>query len=54
MIKPLERTGTWQTYSMADGLAGMRCACWKRARLSALMNMTAASPQYVALPPLTS
>ena len=24
MIKPLERTGTWQTYSMADGLAGMR------------------------------
>ena len=24
MIKPLDRTGTWQTYSMADGLAGMR------------------------------
>ena len=24
MIKPLERTGTWQTYSMADGLAGIR------------------------------
>ncbi len=24
MIKPLERTGTWQTYSMADGLAGVR------------------------------
>ena len=24
MIKPLERTGTYQTYSMADGLAGVR------------------------------
>ncbi len=24
MIKPLDRTGTWRTYSMADGLAGMR------------------------------
>ena len=24
MIKPLERTGTWRTYSMADGLAGVR------------------------------
>ena len=24
MIKPLERTGTYRTYSMADGLAGMR------------------------------
>ena len=24
MIRSLERTGTWQTYSMADGLAGMR------------------------------
>ena len=24
MIKPLEHTGTYQTYSMADGLAGMR------------------------------
>ena len=24
MIKPLDRTGTWQTYSMADGLAGVR------------------------------
>ena len=24
MIKPLERTGTWRTYSIADGLAGMR------------------------------
>ena len=24
MTKPLERTGTWRTYSMADGLAGMR------------------------------
>ncbi len=24
MIKSLDRTGTWQTYSMADGLAGMR------------------------------
>ena len=26
MIKSLDRTGTWQTYSMADGLAGMRIA----------------------------
>ena len=24
MTKPLDRTGTWQTYSIADGLAGMR------------------------------
>ncbi|MYC14105.1 MAG: AAA domain-containing protein [Gemmatimonadetes bacterium] len=24
MIKPLNRTGTWRTYSIADGLAGMR------------------------------
>ncbi len=24
MIKPLDRTGTWQIYSIADGLAGMR------------------------------
>ena len=24
MTKPLDRTGTWQTYSMADGLAGVR------------------------------
>ena len=24
MTKPLDRTGTWRTYSMADGLAGMR------------------------------
>ena len=24
MIKPLDRTGTWQTCSMADGLAGVR------------------------------
>ncbi len=24
MIKPLDRTGTWRTYSMAEGLAGMR------------------------------
>ncbi|MXZ08502.1 MAG: hypothetical protein F4Y79_03575, partial [Gemmatimonadetes bacterium] len=24
MIKPLDRTGTWRTYSIADGLAGMR------------------------------
>ena len=24
MVKPLERTGTYRTYSMADGLAGMR------------------------------
>ena len=24
MIKPLDRTGTWRTYSMADGLTGMR------------------------------
>ncbi|MDE2801083.1 MAG: hypothetical protein OXI94_20660, partial [Gemmatimonadota bacterium] len=24
MIKTLDRTGTWQTYSMADGLAGVR------------------------------
>ena len=24
MIKPLDRTGSWRTYSMADGLAGMR------------------------------
>ena len=24
MIKSLDRTGTWRTYSMADGLAGMR------------------------------
>ena len=24
MIKPLDRTGTWRTYAMTDGLAGMR------------------------------
>ena len=24
MLKPLDRTGTWRTYSIADGLAGMR------------------------------
>ena len=24
MTKPLDRTGTWRTYSIADGLAGMR------------------------------
>ena len=24
MLKPLDRTGVWRTYSMADGLAGMR------------------------------
>ncbi len=24
MIKPLDRTGTWRTYSLADGLAGVR------------------------------
>ena len=24
MIKPLDRTGTWRTYSIADGLAGVR------------------------------
>ena len=24
MIRSLDRTGTWRTYSMADGLAGMR------------------------------
>ena len=24
MIKPLDRTGTWQTYSVANGLPGMR------------------------------
>ena len=24
MTKPLDRTGTWRTYSMADGLVGVR------------------------------
>ena len=24
MIKSLDRTGTWRTYSLADGLAGVR------------------------------
>ena len=24
MIKPLDRTGIWRTYSMVDGLAGLR------------------------------